>query len=125
MLNTRGGGEFTEQKQAEIISTACWEANLDGHIKWIESEKQVQTWAERIAIQLKGSKTFPVKNSYMYFDMFDMCFFFDKTGKPVVSCAGCFVLDGLDITEEKLLGAFRRARQVLSTMKELSEEAQE
>ena len=36
--------------------------------------------------------------------------------------AGYVTADSPDITEGKLLEAFRRARQVLSTMKELAEE---
>ena len=37
--------------------------------------------------------------------------------------AGYVTADSKDITEEKLLEAFRKAEQVLETMKELAEEA--
>lgn len=115
---------MTEQKQAELIAAACKEVGLDGHIKWIEVKKQAQTWAERMAIRFKGGRPLPVKNSYMYCDTLDMCFFYDEGGRPGMTYVGYTMADSPDITEGKLLEAFRRARQLLSTMRELAEEAQ-
>lgn len=71
---------MTEQRQAELIAAACKEAGLDGHIRWIESKKQADTWAEKIAMRFKGSNSLPVKNSYMYCDTLDMRFFFWRNG---------------------------------------------
>ena len=51
---------MTEQRQAELIAAACKEAGLDGHIRWIESKKQADTWAEKIAMRFKGSNSLPV-----------------------------------------------------------------
>lgn len=113
---------MTEQRQAELISEACKEAGLDGHIRWIEVKKQADTWAEKIAVRFKGRNSLPVKNSYMYCDTLDMCFCYNQQGTPIMAYAGYVTVDSSDITEGKLLEAFRRARQVLSTMKELAEE---
>ena len=113
---------MTEQRQAELIAAACKEAGLDSHIRWIDTKKQADTWAEKIAMRFKGRSSFPVKNSYMYCDTLDMCFFFGPGDTPKVAYAGHAGADEKDITEGKLLEAFRRARQVLSTMKELAEE---
>lgn len=113
---------MTEQRQAELISAACKEAWLDGHIRWIEVKKQADTWAEKIAVRFKGRNSLPVKNSYMYCDTLDMCFCYNQQGTPIMAYAGYVTVDSPDITEGKLLEAFRRARQVLSTMKELAEE---
>lgn len=113
---------MTEQRQAELISAACKEAGLDGHIRWIEVKKQADTWAEKIAVRFKGRNSLPVKNSYMYCDTLDMCFCYNQQGTPIMAYAGYVTVDSPDIAEGKLLEAFRRARQVLSTMKELAEE---
>ena len=34
---------MTEQQQAELIATACKEAGLDSHIRWIDTKKQADT----------------------------------------------------------------------------------
>ncbi len=114
---------MTKERQAELIAAACKEAGLDGHIRWIEGRKQADTWAEKIAVRFKSDGPLPVKNSYMYCDTLDMCFFYDEQGTPLMTYAGYVTADSKDITEGKLLEAFRRARQVLSTMRELVEEA--
>lgn len=113
---------MTEQRQAELIAAACKEAGLDSHIRWIDTKNQADTWAEKIAVRFKGSRSFPVKNSYMYCDTLDMCFCYNHQGTPIMAYAGYVTAGSPDITEGKLLEAFRRARQVLSTMKELAEE---
>lgn len=113
---------MTEQRQAELIAAACKEAGLDGHIRWIEGRKQAHTWAEKIAVRFKGNSNLPVKNSYMYCDTLDMCFCYNQQGTPIMSYAGYVTADSPDITEGKLLEAFRLARQVLSAMRELAEE---
>lgn len=67
---------MTKQRQAELISAACKETGLDGHIRWIETQKQADTWAEKIAMRFKDKgSSLPVKNSFMYCDTLDMCFF--------------------------------------------------
>lgn len=113
---------MTEKRQAELIAAACKEAGLDGHIRWIEGKKQADTWAEKIAMRFKGNNALPVKNSYMFCDTLDMCFFYNEAGMPFMTYAGYVTAESKDITEGKLLEAFLRARQVLSTMRELAEE---
>lgn len=113
---------MTNEQQAKLITAACKEAGLDGHIRWIEGKKQADTWAEKIAIRFKDGNPLPVKNSYMYCDTLDMCFFYNEAGTPFMTYAGYVTADSKDITEGKLLEAFRMARQVLSTMKEFAEE---
>ena len=82
---------MTNEKQAELIAIACKESGLDGHIKWIDRSSDAHTWAERIAngIRLRNGKRLPVKNSYMYCDTLDMCFFYSlRAGKPTVLIVG-------------------------------------
>jgi len=112
---------MTAERQAELIAKACKEAGLDSHIRWIAKKNEAQTWAERIAVQFKGAGQLPVKNSYMYCDKLDMCFFYGPQDTPQMSYAGYVTAASSDITEGKLVEAFRKADTVLQAMKQLAE----
>lgn len=114
---------MTRERQAELIAAACKEAGLDAHIKWIERKKDALTRAEQIAACFKGEAPLPVKNSYMFCETLDMCFFYTQTGEPQFSFSGYARLNRPDITEGKLIEAFRKADAVLQAMKRLAEEA--
>ena len=74
---------------------------------------------------MQTGQQFPVKNSYMFCDTLDMCFFFGPGDTPKVAYAGHAGADERDITEGKLVEAFRKADTVLRAMKRLAgEEAQ-
>ena len=113
---------MTSERQAELISLACKEVVVDSHIRFIERRKEAQTWAEKIAVQfMQTGQQFPVKNSYMFCDTLDMCFFFGPGGTPRVAYAGHAGADERDITDGKLIEAFRKADTVLRAMKRLAE----
>ena len=116
---------MTPKRQAELIAKACKEAGLDTHIRWIESRKEAQTWAEKIAVQfMRAGQQLPVKNSYMYCDTLDMCFFYTPQGIPQVAYAGIAAADSADLTAAKLLDAFHKANAITQRMKKLAEEAE-
>ena len=103
------------ERQAEIIKEACRAVGIDSHIKRLELKKEAYTWAERIAAQHKESgQTMPVKNSYMYCDTLDMCFFF-MGRTPAVSYAGYTTAGSKDITGG-ISEAFKKADAVLRYM---------
>lgn len=60
----------------EAMHDSCRELGLDGHIKTIEHKKDCYTYAEEIACNFKD-KPFQVKNSYMFLDGVDFCFYQD------------------------------------------------
>lgn len=64
----------------------------------------------------------PVKNSYMFCDTLDMCFFYGPGDTPKVAYAGHAGADERDITEGKLVEAFRKADTVLRAMKRFAGE---
>ncbi len=113
---------MTEQRQAELIAAACREAGLDAHIKWIERKKEAHTRAEQIAACFKGEAPLPVKNSYMFCETLDMCFFYTPQGEPQFAFSGYARLNSPDIAEGKLVEAFRNADTILRAMKRLTEE---
>ena len=83
--------------------------------------------AEPTAVACKQvGQQFPMKNSYMFCDTLDMCFFYGPGDTPKVAYAGHAGADERDITEGKLVEAFRKADAVLRAMKRLAgEEARE
>ena len=113
---------MTADKQAELIHNACRECGLDGHVKWIEGKQDVQSWAEKIAERFRNKRNMPIKNSYMYCDQLDMCFFYTEWDLPVVTYAGYAGVKDTDITQGKLGQAFRKAREVLEAMRRLATE---
>ena len=113
---------MTADKQAELIQKACRECGLDGHVKWIERKQDVQSWAEKIAERFRHKRNMPIKNSYMYCDQLDMCFFYTEWDLPVVTYAGYTGVNDTDITQGKLEQAFRKAREVLEAMRRLATE---
>lgn len=113
---------MTADKQAELIHNACRECGLDGHVKWIEGKQDVQSWAEKIAERFRNKRNMPIKNSYMYCDQLDMCFFYTEWDLPVVTYAGYAGVNDTDITQGKLGQAFRKAREVLEAMRRLATE---
>ena len=116
---------MTPERQAELISVACKQAGVDSHIRWIERRKEAQTWAEKIAVQfMRAGQQLPVKNSYMFCDTLDMCFFYTSQGVPQAAYAGLTAAASKDLEEGKLAEAFRKADTVLRLMKKLAEEAQ-
>lgn len=114
---------MTQERQAELIHKACRAAGLDAHIRVINRKKDATTWAEKIAVQfMQAGQQLPVKNSYMFCDTLDMCFFYGPGDTPKVAYAGHAGADERDITDGKLSEAFRRAATVLQAMKRLATE---
>lgn len=116
---------MTPKKQAQIIEKACVKAGLECHISWHNCKADAHTWAERIsALFFEGRQPRPVKNSYMYCDTLDMCFFFGgPTGDiPFMTYAGYVTAKSPDITEGKLEKAFQAANVVLQAMSRMAKE---
>lgn len=99
-------------KISNILYRAAREANLDGHIKIIENKKDEHTYAEKIAGRFRSGHL-PVKNSYMFCDKLDMCFFITKDLTPTFAYAGYSAINDPDIAEDKLLKAFTTAKKLL------------
>ena len=61
----------------KAMHDACRELGLDGHIKTIEFKKDCHTYAEKLVGNFKD-RPFQVKNSYMFLDGVDFCFYNNK-----------------------------------------------
>lgn len=109
--------EISERK-AELIRIACHRAGLDGHIKWIKYKKDLISPVEMIAAT-HNALPLPIKRSCMYCDSLDMCFFYTDRNEASVAYSGRATLKRDMGEDEKLIAAFRKAREVLKIMQEL------
>lgn len=81
--------QLSTEQQATAIEAACKAANLDAHITRITAKSRAATWAEKLAVRFKlDREDLVVKNSYMYCDALDMCFFFLNGRTPAFAYAG-------------------------------------
>lgn len=113
---------ISEQLQQELIGKACKEVGLDGHCRLIEQRQDAYTWAENIAERFRNYRNMPIKNSYMYCDTLDMCFFYTDNGKAAVAYAGYAFSTSADIMGGKIIKAFQLAEQLLNAMDRLIDE---
>lgn len=69
-----------ENKIIECLIKALKSFGLGTHLKEIKYKKDAYTYAEKIAEvhELNKKDVLFVKNSYMYLDSFDFCFFYSK-----------------------------------------------
>lgn len=106
----------------EIIKKACKMYGLDSHLREITNKRDACTMAERLAMIHKESKQpMYVKNSYMYCDTLDCCFWIHND-KAYVSMSGMWSANSPDLTDDKLMYAVRLCYKVVSEMQKLLDE---
>ena len=118
---------MTVKQQAEAITKACSEAGIDGHIEWHNHKSDAHTWAEKISLSFKNSRrSRPVKNSYMFCDTLDMCFFYGgpQNDIPYMTYAGYVTAGSSDIKNDHLIDAFKKADVILQIMERIAREIQ-
>lgn len=73
---------FTKDQQIVMLHDAARASGMDDHIV---SEPPPGTMAERVMTWFGGRKNTPRKNSYLYLDSVDACFFYSNIGVPTVT----------------------------------------
>lgn len=71
--------KLTKDQQIVMLHDAARASSMDGHIV---SEPPPSTMAERVMTWFGGRKNTPRKNSYLYLDSVDACFFYSNFGTP-------------------------------------------
>lgn len=72
---------FTKEQQKSMLHRAARSSNMDGHIV----ATPPVTMAEHAMTRFGGKASLPRKNSYLYCDSVDACFFYVPTGAPTVT----------------------------------------
>ena len=96
---------FTKDQQIVMLHDAARASGMDGHIV---SEPPPGTMAERVMTWFGGRKNTPRKNSYLYLDSVDACFFYSNFGTPT----------------DRLADAAELIKTMLRAMKEQTEKAE-
>ena len=110
--------KIKKRRQEEMISEACCRAGVDSHVQWIIYKKDAVNFPMKTAVSW-NTLPVPVKNSFMYCDSLNMCFFYTDSNIATVAYSGYATL-GRDLgNEDKLIAAFRKAKEILKFMQEL------
>lgn len=74
-------------ERTKALRDAAYLCGLDGSVKVVNYKNECVTHAEQIA-EAQMVRPFPVKNSYLYCDALDACFFYDRDGSACCSFSG-------------------------------------
>lgn len=107
---------LTKAQQAKILHDAARMSNMDGHVY----DGPPSTCAEKAMVMFGTPKNTPRKNSYLYCNSVDACFYFERdiarmtiTAKLTV---GCVDIDTLKST------ALDMVKTMLQNMQKLADE---
>lgn len=84
---------FTKEQQKTMLHRAARSSNMDGHIV----ATPPATMAEHAMTRFGGKASTPRKNSYLYCDSVDACFFYGPTGAPTVTFTARWTYGAKDI----------------------------
>lgn len=101
---------FTKEQQISMLQRAARASNMDGHIV----ATPPATMAERAMTWFGGKKNTPRKNSYLYCDSVDACFFYGPTDAPTVTFTARWVYGAKDL--DRLSEAANLIRTMLHNM---------
>lgn len=101
---------FTKEQQKTMLHRAARSSNMDGHIV----ATPPATMAEYAMTRFGGKASTPRKNSYLYCDSVDACFFYGPTGAPTVTFTARWVYGTKDL--DRLSEAANLIRTMLHNM---------
>lgn len=104
-------------KFKEAMEWTCRELGYSGHLEEIKYQKDAHTYAEKIATTYID-KPFYVKNSYMYLDSVDFCFY--QHGEHVDFAISGHISSGRDRRE--ISNAIASALEICSVCEEKMKE---
>lgn len=109
---------FTREQRTVMLHDAARAANMDGHV----TSAPPSTMAERAMTWWGGRKNTPRKNSYLYCDSVDACFFYTVDGTPTVTITARWTCGAKDL--DRMADAAALIKAMLQAMKEQAEKAE-
>lgn len=107
---------LTNDQRIKILHDSCRECGIDGHIVVAEKKSDLHTVAEKALGWLGWYKNIPHKNSYLYMDSVDACFFISKNNYANVTFAARWSVGSKDLDIEKFETAIMIINKMLETM---------
>lgn len=90
---------LTTEQRVQILHDSARECNLDSHIVISESKRDLGTVAEKALGWMAWYKNIPHKNSYLFFDSVDACFFISSNNTPSVIFTARWSIGSRDIED--------------------------
>lgn len=104
------------EQKAEIIHDSARECGLDSHITYSEKRSDLYTMAEKDMGWMGFSKNMPHKNSYLYCDSVDACFYISREDMACVTFAARWFAGSKDLTLERMEIALMYINSMLDAM---------
>jgi hypothetical protein len=109
---------LTLEQKEKILYESSRECNLDAHITQCEKKSDLATIAQRIMGWTGFIKNNPHKQSYLYFDSVDSCFYIDNHDNACVTFGARWIVGSKDLTISKFERALMIINKMLETMQD-------
>lgn len=107
---------LTKEQQRILLQDAARLSGLDSNVR----DGSLQTLAEEAMVALGGSKKTPRKNSYLWCDSVDACFYYQQD-KACVTFTAKWYPGSKDLDEAKMQNAIGHIKAMLDNMEMLAE----
>lgn len=107
---------LTTDQQKRLLRDAARLSGLDSNVR----DGSLQTLAEEAMVMFGGSKKTPRKNSYLWCDNVDACFYYQQDEACVTFTAKWYP-DSKDLDEAKIQNAIGHIKAMLDNMEMLAE----
>ncbi len=109
--------KLTNEKKIQILHDSARQCDLDSHITVCEKKSDIQTQAEMMMGNMSFVKN-PHKNSYLYFDSVDACFYIERE-KACVTFTARWDVDSKDLSINRMEKALITINKMLRTMQDM------
>lgn len=117
--------QLTNAQRAIIIHDAARECGMDGHIVHAENKKSLYTMAQKAMGEFNYYKGIPHKESYLYMNRVDSCFYISDDDKPYMTFTARWFAGDKDLNGERLPKTLELCNKMLNTMKRMIDEIKE
>jgi hypothetical protein len=107
---------LTLEQKIKILHDSARECNMDSHVVVSEKKSDLQTVAEKALGWLGWYKNIPYKNSYLFFDSVDACFFISKGNCAYVTFTARWRVGSKDLDIARFEKAVSLINKMLETM---------
>lgn len=108
--------KLTLEQREQIIHESCRECGLDSHVRVSEKKSDLQTVANKALGWLGWYKNVAYKDSYLYMDSVDACFFISQNNVANVIFNARWSVGSKDLDIERMEKAVIIINKMLETM---------
>lgn len=105
---------LTQEQKIKVLHDSARECDLDSHVAIAEKQSDLQTQAERMMGRMSYTKN-PHKNSYLYLDSVDGCFYIERE-QACVTFTARWGVGSKDLSGGRMEKALISINKMLETM---------